>query len=335
MANPKVTVEIDGKDNLTPVVKKATVNLKEMGEKVSQLGMRISAAFTVPIIGAGMALNKFGQDSVKAVNDAAGDLSKLSPEVIKAAEAYKQMQAALAPVNVELDKTKATLLQALVPVIQQLAPMLVQMAQSISNLAMQFAALPVSTQNFIISAIALVAAVGPMVLIIGQVISTVGLLKELFVTLPAVIGGISTAAKGLGVVFGAISAPVIALTAAIAALIYLINSGYAARAWTTLNQLIGIGLYKTGLISADQLRQNMPGRANGGPVSGGSPYIVGERGPELFVPRSSGNIVPNVALSGAGGGGMTFVYSPVISTASQDDIERMGKLIEQALRRRP
>ena len=40
-------------------------------------------------------------------------------------------------------------------------------------------------------------------------------------------------------------------------------------------------------------------KAAGGPVSGGSPYIVGEKGPELFVPGSSGNIVPNHAMGGA------------------------------------
>jgi len=34
-------------------------------------------------------------------------------------------------------------------------------------------------------------------------------------------------------------------------------------------------------------------RAIGGPVSMGSPYIVGERGPELFIPSTSGNIIPN------------------------------------------
>lgn len=34
-------------------------------------------------------------------------------------------------------------------------------------------------------------------------------------------------------------------------------------------------------------------RANGGPVTGNSPYIVGERGPELFVPSVSGSVVPN------------------------------------------
>lgn len=37
-------------------------------------------------------------------------------------------------------------------------------------------------------------------------------------------------------------------------------------------------------------------RATGGPVSGGSPYVVGERGPELFVPAVSGSIVPNNAV---------------------------------------
>ena len=35
------------------------------------------------------------------------------------------------------------------------------------------------------------------------------------------------------------------------------------------------------------------GRASGGPVNSNTPYIVGERGPELFVPSGNGNIVPN------------------------------------------
>lgn len=43
------------------------------------------------------------------------------------------------------------------------------------------------------------------------------------------------------------------------------------------------------------------GRAMGGPVAGNTPYIVGERGPELFMPSTSGSIVPNHKL----GGGMT------------------------------
>lgn len=50
----------------------------------------------------------------------------------------------------------------------------------------------------------------------------------------------------------------------------------------------------------------LQGRAAGGPVTGGTPYIVGEQGPEMFVPRSGGgmggnvsnNIVVNVSASG-------------------------------------
>ena len=52
----------------------------------------------------------------------------------------------------------------------------------------------------------------------------------------------------------------------------------------------------------DAFLQNNPGdeqrweamhRQHGGPVSAGRPYMVGERGPELFVPRSSGSVVAN------------------------------------------
>jgi hypothetical protein len=50
-------------------------------------------------------------------------------------------------------------------------------------------------------------------------------------------------------------------------------------------------------------------RAKGGPVAGGKAYLVGERGPELFVPGQSGSIVPNTglampAMSAGGAGGV-------------------------------
>jgi hypothetical protein len=41
-------------------------------------------------------------------------------------------------------------------------------------------------------------------------------------------------------------------------------------------------------------------RANGGSVTGGKSYLVGERGAEMFVPNTSGTIVPNHALGGGG-----------------------------------
>lgn len=43
---------------------------------------------------------------------------------------------------------------------------------------------------------------------------------------------------------------------------------------------------------------SLEGKAMGGAVSSNTPYIVGERGPELFVPNSSGSIVPNGRMGG-------------------------------------
>jgi hypothetical protein len=43
----------------------------------------------------------------------------------------------------------------------------------------------------------------------------------------------------------------------------------------------------------------LSGRAAGGPVSSGRPYIVGEHGPEIFVPNMAGGVVPNAGAMAA------------------------------------
>jgi len=54
-----------------------------------------------------------------------------------------------------------------------------------------------------------------------------------------------------------------------------------------------------GLSTFDLLTQaGISGKASGGPVMGGTTYLVGERGPELFTPGSSGTITPNGAMGG-------------------------------------
>lgn len=67
-------------------------------------------------------------------------------------------------------------------------------------------------------------------------------------------------------------------------------------------------------------------RALGGPVSGGMPYVVGERGPELFVPQRNGSIIPNGEF-GAGGGVTIVVNTPI---GRPDDVIRY---IREELRR--
>ena len=66
----------------------------------------------------------------------------------------------------------------------------------------------------------------------------------------------------------------------------------------------GLGGLISGLIGA-------PGRATGGPVSPGRAYMVGERGPELFVPTSSGRVD-----SGMGGGARDVRIAITINTGN-------------------
>jgi len=70
-------------------------------------------------------------------------------------------------------------------------------------------------------------------------------------------------------------------------------------------------------------------RAAGGPVSGNVPYLIGERGPELFVPGGSGTVVPNHALAGAAGSTYNVTVN-VQGGGSRDDNQRSGQQVAQS-----
>jgi len=69
-------------------------------------------------------------------------------------------------------------------------------------------------------------------------------------------------------------------------------------------------------------------RANGGSVSSGQPYIVGEKGPELFMPGRSGTIIPNHNL---GGGGTTVIVNVDASGSSVSGDQAQGKQLGMAV----
>ena len=77
----------------------------------------------------------------------------------------------------------------------------------------------------------------------------------------------------------------------------------------------------------------LPGRATGGPVAPGRPYLVGERGPEMFVPTSAGQID-----AGASGGSARAVNVSirVVSpegSSSPESLRRSSRQVAQAVRR--
>jgi len=82
---------------------------------------------------------------------------------------------------------------------------------------------------------------------------------------------------------------------------------------------------------------NMPsltGLATGGPANANTPYIIGEKGPELFVPRSSGTVVPNHALGGDSIS-VTVNVDANGSTVQGDDqrANELGRLVSAAVQR--
>ena len=68
-------------------------------------------------------------------------------------------------------------------------------------------------------------------------------------------------------------------------------------------------------------------RANGGPVSAGKSYMVGERGPEMFVPNTGGRIIPNSDM----GGSTNVVVNVDASGSSVEGDEERGKELGQML----
>ena len=74
--------------------------------------------------------------------------------------------------------------------------------------------------------------------------------------------------------------------------------------------------------------------ANGGPVGMRQPYLVGEKGPELFVPNQSGNIIPNHDLAGVGGSTNIVVNVDASGSNVEGDEEEgreLGRLISVAI----
>ena len=76
----------------------------------------------------------------------------------------------------------------------------------------------------------------------------------------------------------------------------------------------------------------LPGRATGGPVAPGAAYLVGERGPEVFVPASAGRVE-----TGGGGPGRDVRVSIQIATPKGSDaptaLRRSSRQVASSVRR--
>ncbi len=108
-------------------------------------------------------------------------------------------------------------------------------------------------------------------------------------------GVLKLAIQGIGIALGVVINVVGTLISGFQTLFGIINSVVSS-----IQKLVNLVANNPAVRGIAGVISNAFGgfRANGGSVSAGTPYVVGERGAELFVPNSSGTIVPNNAMGG-------------------------------------
>jgi hypothetical protein len=77
----------------------------------------------------------------------------------------------------------------------------------------------------------------------------------------------------------------------------------------------------------------LPGRATGGPVSPGRGYLVGERGPELFVPTSAGRVEAGVGSAKTRDVRVSITIAAPQGTSAPQALQRSSRQVASAVRR--
>lgn len=77
-------------------------------------------------------------------------------------------------------------------------------------------------------------------------------------------------------------------------------AGLAAQIYSVIDAYLDLMRVKGGGGGGGTGKSTDLFKASGGPVSAGSPYVVGELGPEIFIPSTSGTIIPNDRVSAGG-----------------------------------
>jgi hypothetical protein len=96
------------------------------------------------------------------------------------------------------------------------------------------------------------------------------------------------------------------------------------------NFLAAAAVGAAGYAQVAQIRsQQYSGRALGGPVMGNTPYMVGENGPELFTPATSGNITRNNQLDSSSPVNINFTINAIDSRGIDEVLIQRKGVIQQ------
>ena len=171
----------------------------------------------------------FGSDATRAatvmMNRGADGLQKYISATNDQTAAQRMANSQMSDTSRAIEEMKGSLETAAITIGDTMAPMIQKVAEFISDLASKFSSLPSGIQTAIVVIAGIVAALGPALMMIGQMSLGVSALTKTFSkmsTISKIIGPITSGFKAL---FGVISAhPVIAVvTAIIAAVVFLYN----------------------------------------------------------------------------------------------------------------
>ena len=270
------------------------------------------------------------------------------------------------PINEAFTKVGDQLATSFVPIIERLTPALLSLADSLSKIIDWFSKLPPGVQDSIVAFTGIVAAIGPALVIIGQLVTAFGVVSTFFTTGAG--AGFGAAVVG---VFGAITAPVWLLIGAIVLLGATIAI-FGKQAWQTVTDIGKIfqALWTLIQIKIDQIKQawlsvdwggigrniitavvngirsisivgaignivsSITKRATGGAASGLT--WVGERGPELVnLPRGSYVNSNSTSRRMTSGGGGDFIYAPMFSLGNRSEVENtIAPMVKNIMRGR-
>lgn len=270
-------------------------------------------------------------DAARLADSAAGKQAQMAAQT---AVLYQQLGVALQP--------------ALLSFLQTITPIITGLSQWISQNQGLAATIVIGT-GVVLALIAVMGTLATAIVATRTVMMTFG---------PAAVASAGMARGAFvslrALVMSPLAMPAIAVGAAIAALHQVIGAVNAVRG--AINALNNAAESKAASIAAenDAIRRiqnsnqsaewkarkineirSFSARAMGGPVAQGTSYLVGERGPEIFTPSTSGTIT--ASSGGESGGHVTNFYGPIhLDSASAVDrfierYDRSGVLVGKGL----
>ena len=161
------------------------------------------------------------------INTAPGDVNELNDALLNCSGTTEEMsQAMMSGFGGSLERLKSSIDVLVYSLGQALAPVIQKVVDFLQKLTDKFNALTPQQQQAIVKFGLIAAAIGPMLLMLGKTISTVGSAMKGFSSLTKAVGklgvkiaGSSGSITGLGSALGAVAGPVLAVVAVIATLV--------------------------------------------------------------------------------------------------------------------